>query len=117
MSEDIGIEGYQPGGGFQPAKLGISLREVLTLVAANAIVALLRAYLGNQETLVVLGLVWGAAFLAIGTREILNPERREAGRTEKGARRVRVQGIVLVVIGTAVMTLAICYIVFLAEGW
>jgi hypothetical protein len=116
--EDIRLEGYEPGGGFQLAKLvSISLREFLTLVAAYAIIALLRAYLGNQATLAALGAVSGAAFMAIGTRDTLNPERREEGKTEKGARRVRIVGIVVIVIGTAVVTLALRSVLFLAEGW
>jgi len=29
MSRDIGIQGYEPGGGFQPARLGISPRSIM----------------------------------------------------------------------------------------
>jgi hypothetical protein len=115
--QEIGFEGYEPGGGFQPAKLGPSLRELLPVVAVNVIIVLLREYLGNQAALAALGAVSGAAFLAIGSRDILNPERLELGRTEKGARRVRVVAIVAIVIGTAAMTLALRSALFLAEGW
>lgn len=118
--EDIGIEGYEPGGGFQPAKLGISrgeLKYLLVLAAILEIIHLLRTYLGNPPTIALMGIAYGAVYAAIGARRILKPERWESGTTEKGARRLRIGGIVGVVLGTAVTTLAIGYIVLIAEGW
>ena len=117
--EDIGIEGYEPGTGYQSA-LAFSRGDVLLalgIVAYLAIMRLLREYLGNQAAWAVLGAVSGAALLALGTRATLNPERGEVGKTEKGARRIRVRGVVMIVIGGAVMTLSLGYILFLWEGW
>ena len=118
--EDVRLEGYVPGNGFQPALRGISRSDVLTLlamVAYGVITGLLRTYLGNRTTLVLLGAVVGALLLVGGTRQILHAERYGRGKTEKGARQLRIVGIVLVVIGTAVLTLAVRYFVFVAEGW
>jgi hypothetical protein len=118
--KDIGLEGYEPGGGFQPAKLGISrgeLKYLLVLAAILEITHLLRSYLGNPPTIALMGIAYGAAFAAIGARQILKPERWKSGTTEKGARRLRIGGIVSVVLGTAGLTLAIRSLVFLAEGW
>jgi len=118
--EDVGIEGYEPGGGFQPAKLGISrgeLKYLLVLAAILEIIHVLRSYLGNPPTIALMGIAYGAVFVAIGARQILNAEQCERGKTEKAAHGIRIVGIVLVVIGTAVLTIAITSFVFAWEGW
>ena len=118
--EDVRIEGYEPGSGFQPAVLGMSRRDVylaLLLVANLVVSKLLESYLGSRATLAFVGAAAvGAVFLAAGIRQILNPEQWEKGKTEKGARRFRIESIVAVMFGTAVMTLAMGSLVFLAEG-
>ena len=115
--EDVRLEGYEPGNGFQPADFGFSLRDfrkALPFVATYVLIALLRSYLGNRAAIILLGGVMGALFLAVGIRDILRAERFEVGRTETGARRIRIGGIVEVVFGTAGATASI---LFLWEEW
>jgi hypothetical protein len=105
--EDIALEGYGPGGGYQPAKFGLSLREALPILAALVIVELLRTYLGDRTTLVLLGAGLGALFLAAGTFLILDAQRlaKRAKRTaQRGARRLRIEGFILVMVGAAFAT-------------
>jgi hypothetical protein len=118
--EDIGLPGYEPGNGFRPADFGFSLRDfrkVLPYVATYVAIAVLRSYLGDRAAAVLLGAMTGALLLVGGTRHILYAERYGRGKTEKGARQLRIAGIVMIVIGTAALTLGVGYIVFVAEGW
>lgn len=118
--EDVRLEGYEPGNGYQPSDFGLSLRDflrVLPFAAATVILFQVRNYLGSRAAFAFIIAQFGAGLLAVGAHNILRPERLKKGATEKGARRVRIGGIVEVAIGTAVMTLAIGDILVLAEGW
>ena len=117
--EAAGLQGYEPGGGYRPASPSLRgfLVVLLLLAAYFTATVLLDSYLGWPAVHAFLNAVWGACFLSMGARQILNPERLEEGETEKGARRVRMWGIVTVMIGTVIGTLALRSILFLWEGW
>jgi len=108
--KDIGLAGYEPGNGYQPARLGLSRRDLpqaLAIVAGFAIITLLRTYLGDRATSAAMYSIVSAALLAAGIYQMLRAERFIDAKTGKGARRVRIEGAVLALVGAGVATMCI----------
>jgi hypothetical protein len=97
--------GYKPPGG------GVSLLGFLRwfLVFAAFFIALWMMYdrLGGENAKILTRLAFSGLFMVWGVRIILHPEQHEDVITDRERHGARVNGIVLVVVASAVATIAV----------
>lgn len=95
--------GYQPN---QPSARGFSF-VLAVLAAAMAATWLLDDYIGDKATTSLLRLVMSSVFIVRGIRDILHPERDDDAVTDREQRNLRILGIVMLIVFTAIGTLSI----------
>ena len=115
--EDVKLEGYEPGGGYQPVDSGITPRGLFTaltlIVLAVAVRELIREYSGHDAPYVPIFLILGGS-LMWGIRAKIDAERLKDVITEDDARRARIGDVVSIMLDTVIAALAIGSIIGLA---
>jgi len=113
--EDVRLEGYEPGNGYQPADF-ISLRDLFTglvlILVCLAVRELIREIFGYDVQAAPFAILGGS--LIVGLRAKLNAERLKDVITEEDARRARIGDLVSIMLDTVIAALAIGSIIFLA---
>ena len=110
------MSGYEHAGGFQSALTTRTLILTVALIGALLVGQMLLGPAYGRGTANALFHVVIASFIVFhGARDILDTEkRREATGSEKSLRSIRVGGIIVLMLGTAVGTSAIATLI---EAW